>query len=233
MISEYILVFVHRDAWQKDAQLNKTLVNAFSEEGITIVLEGHDPKHDIRSRLIEDLPRTRKAFYWLPIPVKKIGVYIIQILYGILHPTYFPYIHQKIDQPIKTRTAELKKTISALDTSKPIIIISRSAGCVMATTIANEFNIRNVICLGYPFKHPEKNDEPYRYEHLKTLNTPTLIIQGCDDEYGGQEISDRYELNQNIELFFIDANHEFNLNENDMNKMIAKMKIFIFEHFNA
>lgn len=103
----------------------------------------------------------------------------------------------------------------------------------MATTIADEFNITNIVCIGYPFKHPEKTDQPYRYQHLNTLNTPTLIIQGYDDEYGGREIPDRYELSPNIELFFIDANHEFNLNENDMNAMIEKMKSFITEHFSA
>ena len=121
-------------------------------------------------------------------------------------------------------TKILKQFILKLGTKKKIIIISRSAGGLIATKIADELNIKHIICLGYPFRHPEKEEEPYRYMHLKNLNTPFLIVQGTNDAYGGSEIDTKYELAPTIELFFVETNHDFKTSADDWKKVISKIR---------
>lgn len=89
--------------------------------------------------------------------------------------------------------------------------------------IADELQIKQLICLGYPFKHPEKKEEPGRYQHLKDLKTPFLIIQGTKDEYGGLGVTEKYELSPTIELFFVDTNHEFNISPEEWEKVQKKI----------
>ena len=118
---------------------------------------------------------------------------------------------------------ELKKSIVKLGSQKEIIILSRSAGGRYASYIADEVNIKNIICLSYPFKHPNEGIEPDRYLHLINLKTPMLIIQGESDDYGGRDVKENYTLSPNIELFFVDANHEFSINNNDWERVLSKI----------
>ena len=96
-----------------------------------------------------------------------------------------------------------------MNPKRDIIIISRSSGCIIASQLADSLNISKVICLGYPFKHPDKSQEPHRYTHLETIKIPMLIIQGINDEYGGSEIIDKYFLSSRFEIYFINTNHDF------------------------
>jgi hypothetical protein len=63
--------------------------------------------------------------------------------------------------------------------------------------------------VAYPFKHPKHVLEPERFAHLATLATPTLIIQGIHDPYGGIEVTENYLLSPSIRLEFVDGAHEF------------------------
>ncbi len=83
----------------------------------------------------------------------------------------------------------------------------------MASLIADELGLKQIVCLGYPFKHPEQGDDPARYTHLAKLQTPMLIMQGIHDEYGGIEIKTRYELSHNITLLFLNTDHNFTMDD--------------------
>jgi hypothetical protein len=50
----------------------------------------------------------------------------------------------------------------------------------------DEAQVAGLVCLGYPF-HPVGKPERLRIEHLKTIRTPTLIIQGERDPFGNRQ----------------------------------------------
>jgi hypothetical protein len=54
---------------------------------------------------------------------------------------------------------------------------------------------------------PNRRLEPERFAHLATLAVPTLIIQGCNDEYGGLDVTEDYALSPSVNIRFIDGDH--------------------------
>ena len=79
----------------------------------------------------------------------------------------------------------------------------------IATMVADELSVRGVIALGYPF-HPPGQLEKLRTAHLKTLRTPTLIVQGTRDTFGTREEVESYELSPSVEILWIDGgDHSF------------------------
>jgi hypothetical protein len=56
-----------------------------------------------------------------------------------------------------------------------------------------------VVCLGYPF-HPPGKPEQLRVAHLHTLRTPTLIVQGTRDPFGGADEVPHYGLPESVRL---------------------------------
>ena len=67
----------------------------------------------------------------------------------------------------------------------------KSMGGRMASLIADELSPAGLICLGYPFYAPGKPDKP-RTEHLESLKTPALILQGERDAMGNREAVEGY-----------------------------------------
>ncbi|MFV0388953.1 MAG: alpha/beta family hydrolase [Pyrinomonadaceae bacterium] len=89
----------------------------------------------------------------------------------------------------------------------PIFIGGKSMGGRIASMIADECNVKGVICLGYPF-HPPGKPENLRTAHLETIKTPVLICQGERDSFGSKsEIAD-YDLSNSIKLVWLpDGDH--------------------------
>ena len=106
-------------------------------------------------------------------------------------------------------------------------MLARSSGGRVASLIADELGLKQIVCLGYPFKHPEQDDEPARYAHLAQLKTPMLIIQGIQDEYGGTEIKNRYELSNNITLLFLDTDHNFAIDDAMAQDIVQHIKCVV------
>ncbi|MGE0223795.1 MAG: alpha/beta family hydrolase [Acetobacteraceae bacterium] len=92
-----------------------------------------------------------------------------------------------------------------------LVLIGRSSGARIATLYARHYKVAAVVCLGYPFRHPRRALDPARTRHLAGLATPTLIIQGIRDPYGGTEVVEDHVLAPAIRLRFIDAGHRFDL----------------------
>ncbi|MFZ9885966.1 MAG: alpha/beta family hydrolase [Myxococcota bacterium] len=102
------------------------------------------------------------------------------------------------------RAAELTKS----DTST-LYLGGKSMGGRMASLLAAELPVRGLVCLGYPF-HPPGRGDTLRTAHLRTLRTPTLIVQGSRDPFGTAEEVNSYGLSKTIELCFLDdGDHSF------------------------
>jgi predicted alpha/beta-hydrolase family hydrolase len=64
-----------------------------------------------------------------------------------------------------------------------LVIGGKSMGGRIASLVADEAGVAELICLGYPF-HPVGKRDRMRVEHLQTIKTPTLIVQGDRDPFG-------------------------------------------------
>lgn len=90
----------------------------------------------------------------------------------------------------------------------PIFIGGKSMGGRMASMIADECDVDGLVLLGYPFYATGKQDKP-RIDHLLTLKTPTLILQGDRDPMGSKETVGQYNLSKRIKIFWLpDGNHD-------------------------
>ncbi|MBF0290251.1 MAG: dienelactone hydrolase family protein [SAR324 cluster bacterium] len=90
-----------------------------------------------------------------------------------------------------------------------MIIGGKSMGGRMASMIADEMQTQGLICLGYPFYAPGK-PEKTRIEHLKELQTPSLIIQGTRDTLGCLEQVSSYRLSEATAVHWLeDGDHSF------------------------
>jgi predicted alpha/beta-hydrolase family hydrolase len=53
--------------------------------------------------------------------------------------------------------------------------------------VADEAGVAGLVCLGYPF-HPVGKPNKLRVEHLRTIKTPTRIVQGERDPYNTSRV---------------------------------------------
>src|SRR5262249_18414712 len=79
--------------------------------------------------------------------------------------------------------------------SKGLVIGGKSMGGRIASLVADEAGVAGLVCLGYPF-HPVGKADRLRVEHLQKLKTPTLIVQGERDSFGGREEVAGYTLSR-------------------------------------
>lgn len=134
----------------------------------------------------------------------------------------FPYM-QKIRKEEKRRPPDrMPKLIDAFEaiiskvsksTNKKILIGGKSMGGRVASLLASEnrpdLDICGVICMGFPF-HPPKKPEKYRGEHLQTIKTPTLILQGERDSFGTKNEIALFSLASSVQVKYLgDGDHSF------------------------
>lgn len=68
--------------------------------------------------------------------------------------------------------------------------------------LADESGVAGLVCLGYPF-HPAGKPDQLRVEHLRTIKTPTLTLQGTRDALGSKDDVAGYELSPAIEVHWL------------------------------
>lgn len=219
MVANNIFLLVGRDNWQKDISSTVVLLERLNKNNIKVIWE--DPV----AEAIYISQRFEKKIEWLPKIFRKISLQILEIFYGLLHPSYFLFRYRGKNTSVPSRCKSLKNRILKLGIAEQTIILSRSSGARVASLIADELHFKHVICLGYPFKHPDQNDEPARYLHLEKLKTPMLILQGIDDVYGGLDVQEKYILSDKIELSFLKTDHDFNINEIMANDIVDRIKV--------
>ena len=125
----------------------------------------------------------------------------------------FPYMEQMLKTGKRRPPNSRKILISAFEDAigeinGPLIIGGKSMGGRIATMVADSCRANGVICFGYPF-HPPGKPQKLRTAHLKTMKTPTLIIQGERDPFGEPSEVSTYDLSENIELkWMTDGDHD-------------------------
>ena len=93
--------------------------------------------------------------------------------------------------------------------AKGLVIGGKSMGGRIASLVADEACVAGLVCLGYPF-HPVGKPDRLRVEHLRTIKTPTLILQGERDPFGSGEEVGEYKLSRAVKIRWIeDGDHSF------------------------
>ena len=102
-----------------------------------------------------------------------------------------------------------KKVVEKLGGGRKVVIGGKSMGGRIASMVADEVGARGLVCLGYPF-HPPGRPDKLRTEHLETLATPALIVQGTRDAFGTPEDVAGYALSEAIRLVWLeDGDHSW------------------------
>ena len=102
-----------------------------------------------------------------------------------------------------------RAVIARLGGGARLVIGGKSMGGRIASMVADEMQVRGLICLGYPFHPPGKPDR-LRVKHLESLRTPALFLQGTRDPFGRREEVSKYRLSRQIQFGWIeDGDHSF------------------------
>jgi uncharacterized protein len=102
-----------------------------------------------------------------------------------------------------------REVIASLGGGGQLAIGGKSLGGRIASMVADEAQVRGLVCLGYPF-HPPGKPPGARLKHLKTLRTPALIVQGTRDSFGNRSEVEDYELSRQIRVAWMeDGDHSF------------------------
>ena len=89
-----------------------------------------------------------------------------------------------------------------------LVIGGKSLGGRIASLVADDAGVMGLVCLGYPF-HPVGKPDRLRIDHLERLRTPTLIVQGSRDPFGGRDEVETYPLSEAIAFHWAeDGNHD-------------------------
>ena len=90
-----------------------------------------------------------------------------------------------------------------------LVIGGKSMGGRIASMVADECEVRGLVCLGYPF-HPPGKPVGARVKHLAAMRTPALIVQGTRDTFGARAEVEKYSLSPRIRIAWIeDGDHSF------------------------
>jgi predicted alpha/beta-hydrolase family hydrolase len=96
-----------------------------------------------------------------------------------------------------------REAVRELGPAERLAIGGKSMGGRIASMVADEFGVRALVCLGYPF-HPPGRPEATRTAHLEHLQTPALIVQGTRDPFGSREDVAAYSLAAGIRIHWIE-----------------------------
>jgi predicted alpha/beta-hydrolase family hydrolase len=90
-----------------------------------------------------------------------------------------------------------------------LVIGGKSMGGRIASLVADDAGVAGLVCLGYPF-HPVGKPDQLRVEHLRTIKTPTLILQGERDRFGNREEVAGFKLSRAVKVHWLtDGDHSF------------------------
>jgi len=220
--NEYVIVIIGRDNFQRETNCLSLFLSTMRDKGYTLIWYQPTCKNIVKKLL--DPSATYSQF---PSYIRK----PLKLFLLLLNFRYWPLMIQGsriLESPtLLDRCATFKKFLQNLGPRKHLVVLSRSIGGVIASRVVDDTPVHQVVCLGYPFKHPQFPEEPHRFEHLEHLKTPFLIIQGKLDEYGGEDVLRTYRLSPTTRVDFMDTDHDFFLDA-DMNKnLVSKVKEFL------
>ena len=224
------LLVVGRTNFHKSSLVLEALIAALHSFGITIIsYESQYTSiskaihHELGiwdqsrlSHLLKDRHRSRHL-------IRK----AVKIFLRLKHPSRWRYFFSPSPKSTPGQAQDLRKFIRQLN-KKNIIILSHSAGSIIASLVTDEPALKKIISFGYPFKNPDNHEEPYRTDHLKFITKPLFIIQGRQDAYGGENVKTRYTLSSCISMMFTNDNHDYNsMSPEDYEVVLQRVRSFI------
>ncbi|RUO68818.1 alpha/beta fold hydrolase [Idiomarina ramblicola] len=81
---------------------------------------------------------------------------------------------------------------------KSVVLMGKSLGSRVMLRLADKYQVKAVIALGFPF-HPPQKPEKSRFEELELTQAPGLILQGTRDPFS-KPIRKKMELGESVEL---------------------------------
>lgn len=221
MTTERTLIILQRDNLSKDAELIQYLVQSLGPLFTSVVY--FDPYATHTSVFLDPQNKLVGLPTWVRKPYKA-----LLLLRYPSHWLYFLTWFKSTEVPIADRCKKLTEYIVQLkQEGQKVFVLARSSGGRVASLIADKVGIEKIVCLGYPFKHPEKNIEPERYTHLEYMKTPILILQGSRDIYGGIEIQDTYPMSDAISFEFVDTDHDFTIEKRERELLVERITQYI------
>jgi pimeloyl-ACP methyl ester carboxylesterase len=127
---------------------------------------------------------------------------------------------------IERRVEQLEALVPRHDEARSVVLLGRSAGARVVSTVALRRAVGAVVCLSYPFRMPNRRLEPERFAHLAEIAVPTLIIQGSTDEYGGLDVTVHYALSPSVSLRFIAGDHAMAQSEDGLDRAAPLIRAF-------
>ncbi|GAA3536331.1 alpha/beta fold hydrolase [Zobellella aerophila] len=115
-----------------------------------------------------------------------------------------------------------------------LFLAGKSMGGRMASLVADELAPKGLILLGFPF-HPPGKPERFRGQHLATMATPTLLLQGERDTFGNRQDVANVDLAETVQPCWVnDGDHSFMprkssgfTQEQNLTAVVARMRSFI------
>jgi len=132
----------------------------------------------------------------------------------------FPYMaqrrvdgKQRAPDRLPRLLAAFREQVGRWQDQGPLVLGGKSMGGRIASLLVDELashaDVRGCLCLGFPF-HPPGKPAQLRTDHLATLNTPTLILQGERDPFGRRAEVETYALSAAIDVQWIPSgDHSF------------------------
>ncbi|NTV11252.1 MAG: hypothetical protein HGA47_10825 [Zoogloea sp.] len=229
---EKLLIIAGRHNYRKASGAIDALISRLHALGMTIVwfesratatsrlLDARYEKH-VRSRI--------GAFLKQDSTLGNMARKASKALFLLRYPSRWDYFSAS-SRGNARHAAELRALIKNIGNGKTVIVLSHSAGGIISSYIEDEPSVERLICFGYPFKHPEKEDEPARTDHLASMRKPFLIIQGRQDEYGGTEVLANYRMSPAISVSFIDSDHNYeDISQESQDRLVAEISEFMGE----
>jgi hypothetical protein len=227
-----ITLLIGRENLEKDSYLYTDVLSKIKGIHFDVF---NDTNSLFRRRIYPIIIRVIPQFIRKQSIIKNLYFRIKELFYRIsLNPMDYKMHVEYLKNPndISLRVDKLTKRLNKIPKNTAITLIGRSAGAIVATMVSLNHPINKIVALGYPFKHPEHEEEAYRHQHLKNIKTPMLIIQGLHDIYGGKEIEKKYIFHSNTKIIFEDINHDFELTEKTRIQILSTIEKFISDSKN-
>ena len=133
---------------------------------------------------------------------------LINTVILMMRPDKWSYLSKRFDDPNVLAARDLRKFLYQYP-HRSVHLFAHSAGGIVSSLVADEPAIASMVCFGYPFKHPEKDEESVRTAHLPAVCKPFLIFQGDRDEYGTALDAQRYALSASTAVKSIQSDHDY------------------------
>lgn len=232
LASDKVLLFIGRSNTRKQSAPLQALLNRLMLEDYVLLW----PLNRMQSTSALLVRKSERFVRWIDrafgpgaVMANTYSKKLIKALILAFYPARWDYVFKRDKEIKKEDQIDFHRQIlQSLGGAKLISILSHSAGGIIASHLGDEPNLKSVICFGYPFKHPDKQEEPERTDNLKKIQIPFLVVQGTRDAYGGAEVINRYELSPSIEFEFVGSDHDYeDIPDADWSRVIARIETLL------